>query len=278
MTTTIILAIPRLFDAVVAQFAADLAATWTAPIFTGSGTSVVGVAGASSPTGTRVVAVKVTTGGTVGTTGIFYAYSLDGGATWSSPVALGTATSIAVPGAGVTLELGAGTLVVDDQVDVETTAASTPPPNKFGSREPAHRDGKSSRIVWVPGNDESGDVGKMGPARQPDRNPRPLMTIGELVTVYVEGYDATAPEDQRKQYEITRILADAFLRAVYLAAHGTFEVLAISWVRGEKGKGLRQHGAALRFLIAVDAMVPDAPLAIAVPEDLDVDVEFATAP
>jgi hypothetical protein len=210
------------------------------------------------------------TGGTVGVDGIVYETSDDGGATWSGPIDLHTATSITL--AGVVMHLGAGTLVDDDQVEVVTTAAVTPVPNVFGWREPAHRDGPEMRIAWVPGDDQSGDFGKFKSARQPDRSPaRPLMTFGELVTVYIEGYDPSDPENERKQYEITRLLADGWLRAVYLAAHGTFEIQAENWVNA---RATRRKGAALRFLLAIDAMVPDAPLAIAMPTEADVDVEL----
>ena len=50
--------------------------------------------------------LEVTAGGTLGTTGISTRYSLDGGLTWTSPAALGTALSVVLTGTGLTLTLG----------------------------------------------------------------------------------------------------------------------------------------------------------------------------
>lgn len=60
----------------------------------------------------------VDVGGTIGTAGIAYRYSLDGGRSYSTKRSLGTATSVALndgdEASGVTVELGAGTLVTND--------------------------------------------------------------------------------------------------------------------------------------------------------------------
>lgn len=89
-------------------------------------------AGSSSPvdsdasTGTSVVTLTgtpyddyegqllVITGGTIGTAGCVIRYSLDGGRSWSPKIAIGTASTYAIPHSGLTLNFAAGTLVADD--------------------------------------------------------------------------------------------------------------------------------------------------------------------
>jgi hypothetical protein len=85
----------------------------SAVTFTGTGTSVITTTGNSLDT--YYVLVKVVTGGTIGTTGIILQMSLDAGRNFSSVVALGTATTYAIPQTGITLNFGAGTLVAGDQ-------------------------------------------------------------------------------------------------------------------------------------------------------------------
>lgn len=160
------------------------------------------------------------------------------------------------------------------RMDADTVAldpTATPVPQPFGWREPAKRTG-SMRIVWVPGDDESGDVGELGPARNPGRNPRSLATLRELFTVYIEAADITAPENERAQYTATRLLFDAWLRCVHLAARGTYSIESARWVND---KATRRYGATLRVLATIEAMVPDAPLEIA-PTDTraSIDVEL----
>lgn len=91
---------------------------------TKTGTSAVSIAPESEPTGAGLLQVKVTTAGTIGVAGIFTSYSLDGGATWSTPAALGTATELAIPGTGITFDLGAGTLALNDTWQVPYGAES----------------------------------------------------------------------------------------------------------------------------------------------------------
>lgn len=153
------------------------------------------------------------------------------------------------------------------RMDADAAAADPPEtavPQSFGWREPARRTG-TRRIVWVPGDD--GDIGEVGPPRNPGRNPRPLLTIHELVTVYLEAADLTAPEDELRQYTAARLLLDAWLRAVRLAAYGTFKIVSLAWV---DDKNLRRHGATIRVLCSVEAMVPDSPATFA--EDLHAEV------
>lgn len=86
---------------------------------TGTGTSV-GSVSTPDPADAYEVKVKVVNGGTRGTAGITYQISLDGGRSYGTVKALGTATSITVA-PGVVLDLAAGTLVAGDIYSFTTT-------------------------------------------------------------------------------------------------------------------------------------------------------------
>lgn len=154
-----------------------------------------------------------------------------------------------------------------DAVVARFLAEGTEVPNLFGWREPSKRPASGgagtaptgTRITWVPG-DPDGDLGELGPAKQPGRNPRPLATLAELFTVEVQAHDPSAPENERLQYEAARLLFDAWYRAVYLAAHGTFELVSTQWLNE---KNQRRHGACIRAVCAINAMVPDVAQRIA---------------
>lgn len=86
------------------------------------GTSQVSVSAGSSGYMEELDGVlTVVTGGTVGTIGIVFDLSLDGGRT-SKRVRLGTATSYTVPRVGAVINFGAGTLVEEDSFSFSTTA------------------------------------------------------------------------------------------------------------------------------------------------------------
>lgn len=146
---------------------------------------------------------------------------------------------------------------------------ATPVPQVFGWRERAKHPtgpnaGMARRIVWVPGDDSNGNVGELGSAREPGRLPRPLATLHELVTVYLEAADLSSPsaaENELAQYAAARTLFNTWYAAVYGAARGTFGIVGTSWVVTQNE---RRHGAALRVLLAIDAMVPDETTAEAV--------------
>jgi hypothetical protein len=122
----------------------------------------------------------------------------------------------------------------------------------FGWREPQKRLA-GRRIVWVPGDDD--DVGEIGTPTKPGRNPRPLYTLDELCTIYVKGYDTTQPENERAQWRACRLLLDDVLRALYLSAHTRVSMRGLRWVND---KNERRAGAAVRLVIAIESMVPDA--------------------
>ena len=77
-----------------------------------TGTSVVTVTGA--PYDAYLVKVVVVTGGTRGTAGIILKISLDAGRTFGPNISLGTATTYAITGTGMTLAFAAGTLVAGE--------------------------------------------------------------------------------------------------------------------------------------------------------------------
>ena len=128
----------------------------------------------------------------------------------------------------------------------------------FGWRAPAQQV-IGPRIAWVPG-DASGAVGQDGPARNPGRNPRPIGTLHELFQAVVSSSDPSDPENELLQYKATRLLRDAWHRAVYLSAHGTFQIRSEAWVID---KNERRFGTALRIVCEIESMIPDEPLPIA---------------
>jgi hypothetical protein len=143
-----------------------------------------------------------------------------------------------------------------DAVVARFLVDGTNTPNVFGWREPAQQMRATSRIAWVPG-DEAGGMGDVGPAKYPGESaagPRSLATLNERVTVIINGYDSTNPEDERAQYIATRLLYDAWFRAVYLSGFGTFSVVSNEWLTKTKE---RRHGAAIRVVLAVQAKIPD---------------------
>ena len=60
----------------------------------------------------------------------------------------------------------------------------------------------------------------------------------------------------------TRALFDAWYRAVYLAARGTFSIVSAEWVTGNPVNSIVQarHGGAIRVVLQLDAAILDAPL------------------
>lgn len=92
----------------------------------GTGTSAVTADGVSLPFDDYDVLITIVAGGTVGTAGITYTTSLDGGEDTSGVLALGTANSITIPGTGVKVNLGAGTLAAGATYQFFT---SRPQPN-----------------------------------------------------------------------------------------------------------------------------------------------------
>jgi len=96
------------------------------------GTSAVTIGGTPAPTDDLDVVFKVVTGGTIGTAGITYQTSLDGGRTFSPVTALGTATTLTISGTATELDFAAGTLLAGDKVTY-TTHAPAPSAVELGA-------------------------------------------------------------------------------------------------------------------------------------------------
>jgi hypothetical protein len=126
-------------------------------------------------------------------------------------------------------------------------------PNVFGWRTPERRGGRQNRICWVPG-DPSGALGQVTSARFPGGNPRSIGTLEETFTVYIEGRDLDHPEDELQQYAATRLLFDAWYRAVYLSVRNLLTIKSAAWMVDRK---TRRHGATLRVVCSLQAMIPD---------------------
>lgn len=78
---------------------------------------------ATEPNDDYEILVRFVAGGTRGVSGCTYQYSLDGGRTMSATQALGTATSIIIPGSGgVKIDLGSGTIAAGASVAFPTVA------------------------------------------------------------------------------------------------------------------------------------------------------------
>lgn len=107
------------------------AAAYGAVVHSGVLGTAIPSAGATAPADNYPVVIRIVNPGTVGTTGITYQYSLDGGIDWSGTVALGTATTLTIPNfpqggsPGVSFALAAGTLLAGDTWSCPTTHATT---------------------------------------------------------------------------------------------------------------------------------------------------------
>jgi hypothetical protein len=138
--------------------------------------------------------------------------------------------------------------------DVVATFAAdgTNAPNIFGWRTPPQKFAGVNRVCWVPGDDV--DAGEIAGARFPGQNPRPLATLVELFTVYLLTADVVSPENELAQYKAARTLFDAWYRAAYLSAHGTFSIDRVEWLNAQKE---RRFGAGLKVVCRVEAQIPD---------------------
>lgn len=140
-----------------------------------------------------------------------------------------------------------------DAVRARFLAESVPVAMLFGWRTPFQQLETGNRIVWVPG-DPDGALGELLPPKYPGRNPRALANLGELFYVEISAADVADPENERAQYQATRELFDTWLRAVQLAAHGTYRVVSAKWLTE---KNDRRHGAAIRAVVSIQSVVFD---------------------
>jgi hypothetical protein len=143
------------------------------------------------------------------------------------------------------------TTILYDAVSASLEVSNPGIENAFGWRRPARQMTTDKRVVWVPG-DASGSLGVLGPARQPGRNPRPIATLHELVSVHIFAFDPADAEDERLQYIATRDLFDAWLAAVRSAYQGRTKVLSVFW---DNSKNTRRRGAEIIAVLAVEAAI-----------------------
>lgn len=88
-----------------------------------TGTATVTATSSTHPYDHYAVVVNFLTGGTLGTAGITYQYSIDGGVNFSGVQALGTGLVIAIPNTGVSFTLattGVGTIIAGDSFSCPT--------------------------------------------------------------------------------------------------------------------------------------------------------------
>ena len=157
-----------------------------------------------------------------------------------------------------------------DAVDALFTLEATDIARAFGWREPTKHKTTAARIAWVPGspNGDAGDVD--APVKTGDAvERRSLATLREVFTVYIEANDPAEPENERAQYVATRLAFDAWYRAAYLSAHGTFYVDSVTW---NTEKNERRNGAELVCVCYVDAVIPDSPWTLA-PVDTEAEID-----
>jgi hypothetical protein len=133
-------------------------------------------------------------------------------------------------------------------------------PQLFGKRQRDSQPTTIRRVVWLPGDDRSKKFGTLGPPRDPGIPPRSIATTHELTTVYIHAADVALPEQQLAQYAEVRALYDAWVRAVYLTAHGTYEILDLSY---HESQNERTFGSCIRVLLSIQADVPDMPYSTA---------------
>ncbi len=98
----------------------SIASTYGAFQYANAGTAAI-ASGASKPLDDFDVLVRFVNDGNIGTAGITYQWSLDGGLTMSPATGLGVATTLTIPNSGVSLTLGVGTILAGETVSFSTT-------------------------------------------------------------------------------------------------------------------------------------------------------------
>ena len=132
-------------------------------------------------------------------------------------------------------------------------------PQFFGWLEPSRQMPGLTRIVWIPG-DPSGAMGEVTAPKYTGMNPRQRATLHELCTVEITAFDAGAQAVERSQYQVAREIFDAWLRAVDVAAVGTYSIVKTEWVGGDR---VLRAGATIRVVFSVQSPVFDLPIPVA---------------
>lgn len=146
-----------------------------------------------------------------------------------------------------------------DAVVARFAADGTVADQPFGRRAHMRQLGDMPRITWAYG-DPQGNLGKVGAPRRPGGEPqRSLAMLPELFTCRITGkagppYQGDDAGRERAQYVATRLLFDAWYRAVYLHAYGMFELVSCKWIFARNES---QADAALEIVGAIQASIPD---------------------
>ena len=145
-----------------------------------------------------------------------------------------------------------------DDVVARLSAKGVDVASHFGWREPTRAKLTESRIVWVPG-DPSGSLGEALPAKRVGENPRQLGQLAELFSVQIAGCSPTDPENERAQYNATRVLFDEWFAAAKRAGGGHLGIKSASWIVDLKE---RRRGAAIVVVATIDTPLVDEPIAV----------------
>lgn len=157
-----------------------------------------------------------------------------------------------------------------DRVVAQFAADGTQAEQFFGWLAPAEQMRTNARITWTPG-DKNGVLGALGPPKYVGMPTRQIATLLELCTVEIYAFDPAQRTVERSQYQIVRELFDAWLRAVDLAAHGTYLIVGSQWVGGDR---TRRAGASLLVVFSIQAPIVDEPTAVtAAPLDTGAEIE-----
>ena len=240
----------------------------------GGSTIIPGVSG--TPLDGFDFQVVFTVGGTTGITGGMYKTSQDGGATFSSPAALGTALTFVLPGSGLTVALGgsgkvfnigdtiafwtrpasAAILPVSITADGGSTCTYTP----SGSPE----DGYQVQIRWATGTTNVGTVTGAAYYVSLDGGLTwgPLTYLGTAtsITIY-DGYVGTTPTPSGI---VVALFATGIITAGDLVAFGTtapefsYADLQTAWTNLRATAFVWSFGVALSPMVAADGASLDS--------------------
>ena len=111
----------------------------------------------------------------------------------------------------------------------------------------------ANRVVVSPG-DPTGKMGDFMSAKLPGRAPRPLATMGELVTLYLWAFDGSDPTDAKAQWAAARRLHDVVFGVLIRTFQGRFKQVSKQWLNVDRE---RAFGAEIEAVIMVEAMIPD---------------------
>lgn len=176
------------------RVAQTAAGTVSAVTRVGTGTSVCTVSGTPTPNNDYEIVFEVVAGGTVGTAGVTFQWSLDGGRTKSAITALGTATTFTIPGAGgVILSFATGTLLAGETCSAQATSATWATADLTASVQALARHTVKWECLSVAGNllDEDYDAIEVERASLYNRG-RDIYWVG--------GYRVPEPDETEAEY------------------------------------------------------------------------------